>query len=156
MAKNPTDLKAWVALGADLICTFIPFATGGGIAVRAASKVDDVIDAGRAMNKAGNISKLNVTKSIGNDASELAPNVVRISGYTRHGLEQAIARNGVGVEPKAILDAIKNPKRIVTKTDEFGRISTQYKGKMATVVLNPEMKVVSCWAKSSKYWRIKV
>ena len=44
VAKNPTDLKAWAALGADLICTAIPFATGGGLAVRAVSKVDDVVD----------------------------------------------------------------------------------------------------------------
>ena len=64
VAKNPTDLKAWAALGADLICTFIPFATGGGIAVRAASKVDDVIDAGRAMNKAELTVKASEIKKI--------------------------------------------------------------------------------------------
>ena len=56
VAKNPTDLKAWATLGADLICTAIPFATGGGIAVRVASKADNVVDAGRAMNKAGNVA----------------------------------------------------------------------------------------------------
>ena len=37
----------WGALGADVLGAAIPFATGGGIAVRAATKVDDVIDAGR-------------------------------------------------------------------------------------------------------------
>ena len=37
------------ALGADVLGAAIPFATGGGIAVRAATKVDDVIDAGRGI-----------------------------------------------------------------------------------------------------------
>jgi RHS repeat-associated protein len=37
------------ALGADILGAAIPFATGGGIAVRAATKVDDVIDASRGI-----------------------------------------------------------------------------------------------------------
>lgn len=56
VAKNPIDLKAWAALGADLICMAVPFATGGGIAVRALAKTDNIIDAGRMMNKADNIA----------------------------------------------------------------------------------------------------
>jgi hypothetical protein len=32
-----------------------------------------------------------------------------INGYTRHGLNQAISRDGVGVSPSAILDAVKIP-----------------------------------------------
>ena len=77
-----------------------------------------------------------------------------ITGYTKHGLNQAIARNGVGVKPSAILDAVRNPVKTVTKIDDLGRISTQYRGTQSTVVLNEMGEVVSCWAKSSKYWRV--
>lgn len=35
-----------------------------------------------------------------------------ITGYTKHGLNQAIGRNGVGVKPSAILDAVRNPVNI--------------------------------------------
>jgi hypothetical protein len=31
-----------------------------------------------------------------------------ITGYTRHGLNQAISRDGVGVSTRAIMDAFKN------------------------------------------------
>ena len=70
-----------------------------------------------------------------------------ITGYTRHGLNQAIGRNGVGVKPSAILDAVRNPMKIVTKIDDLGRVSTQYRGAQSTVVLNEAGKVISCWAK---------
>jgi hypothetical protein len=36
-----------------------------------------------------------------------------LTGYTKHGLNQAISRDGVGVSPAAILDAFKNPTSIV-------------------------------------------
>jgi hypothetical protein len=35
-----------------------------------------------------------------------------ITGYSKHGLNQAISRDGAGVAPGAILDAIKNPLNI--------------------------------------------
>ncbi|EYE87272.1 hypothetical protein Q428_14180 [Fervidicella metallireducens AeB] len=38
VASSPTSVTAWVALSADIGCAFIPGATGGGTAVRAASK----------------------------------------------------------------------------------------------------------------------
>lgn len=40
-----------------------------------------------------------------------------ITGYTRHGLQQAIERDGHGVSPRAILDAVKNPQ------NSFSRVS---------------------------------
>lgn len=42
----------WAALGADAAATLVPFATGAGVAVRAASKVDDVVKAVKAVDKA--------------------------------------------------------------------------------------------------------
>ena len=52
VAKNPKDLNAWAALGADLICMAVPYATGGGIAVRALSKTDNTIDKLNTIKKA--------------------------------------------------------------------------------------------------------
>ena len=76
-----------------------------------------------------------------------------ITGYTKHGVNQAISRNNVGVKPSAILDTVRNPIKVSTRVDELGRISIQYRGAQATVVLNKTGKVVSCWAKSSMDWR---
>jgi RHS repeat-associated protein len=107
----------------------------GGAALKYASSV---------ANKASVAASVSEPKKVAN----------AITGYTKHGLNQAIGRNGVGVKPSAILDAVRNPVNVVTKTDKLGRISTQYRGAQSTVVLNEIGKVVSCWAKSSKYWRI--
>ena len=43
--KNPSDPWAWVGLAADVVSLVVPFATGGGTIVKAATKADDVIDA---------------------------------------------------------------------------------------------------------------
>ena len=51
-------------------------------------------------------------------------NGTKVTGYTKHGVDQAISRNGcLGVKPSAILDALKNPKKIVPKIDGIGRAS---------------------------------
>ena len=69
----------------------------------------------------------------------------KITGYTKHGLNQAIGRNGGrGVSATAILGAINNPIKI--KPGKNGTIS--YKGKEATVVLNKARKVVTTYGKA--------
>ena len=45
--KEPKNPANWAALAADLVCLVVPVATDGGAAVRAASKIDDVVDAGK-------------------------------------------------------------------------------------------------------------
>ena len=45
----------------------------------------------------------------------------KITGYTKHGLNQAISRQGVGVSPQAILDAVKNPVKVTTGSSTFNR-----------------------------------
>ena len=42
-----------------------------------------------------------------------------ITGYSRHGLNQAISRDDVGVAPGAILDAVKNPLSITGQSGLF-------------------------------------
>lgn len=84
-------------------------------------------------------------------------NGTKVTGYIKHGVDQAISRNGgLGVKPSAILDTLKNPKKIVPKIDRIGMASIQYQGIQSTVALNTEGKIVSCWAKSLKYWRNKI
>lgn len=65
---------------------------------------------------------------------------VDIKGFTKHGVNQAINR---GVSPKAILDAVQNPLKIVPRPDG----SVQYRGGGATVVLNPGGAVITVWPK---------
>ena len=36
----------------------------------------------------------------------------KITGYTKHGINQAISRDGVGVSSKAILNAVKTGKKL--------------------------------------------
>lgn len=67
--------------------------------------------------------------------------VGRIAGYTKHGLEQAIGREGKGVAAKAILGAVKNPIKIIRQSG--GRI--KYIGKQATVIINRMGKIITTW-----------
>jgi hypothetical protein len=68
----------------------------------------------------------------------------KITGYTKHGLNQAISRdNGRGVAIKYILDAVKNPKKVIQQSE--GKV--KYVGKNATVILNKDGKVITTYGK---------
>jgi hypothetical protein len=68
----------------------------------------------------------------------------RIAGYTKHGLDQAIGRNGgKGVSQKGILDAVRNPTKVIEQAGG----TTKYVGKDATVILNGKGKVVTTWGR---------
>ena len=68
--------------------------------------------------------------------------VGKISGYTKHGLNQVIGRNeGRGVKIRAILDSLKNPTKCVSQPNG----SIKYIGKDATVILNTEQKIVTAY-----------
>jgi RHS repeat-associated protein len=75
----------------------------------------------------------------------------KITGYTKHALNQAISRDGVGVSPRAILDAVKKP--LMTIPQKNGAI--KYVGQNATVVLNQFGKVITTWARNSAGTRIQ-
>ena len=72
VAKNPKDLNAWAALGADLICMAVPYATGGGIAVRAAAKADNVLDAAKTVKKTKTVSNVSKGANRAEDISDIA------------------------------------------------------------------------------------
>ncbi|RUD93116.1 hypothetical protein IPC1228_31485 [Pseudomonas aeruginosa] len=68
-----------------------------------------------------------------------------MTGYSKHGLNQAISRDGVGVAPQAITDAVSNPIKISGQSG--GRFV--FTGKNAVVVVNSQGKVITTWATSS-------
>lgn len=84
--------------------------------------------------------------------SRAASHVTRspIKGYTKHGLKQVLSRNGGrGVDPRAIKDAVRNPKTSRCQRDPrpgYGP-TTRYVGKRATVILNQKGKIVTAWGK---------
>jgi hypothetical protein len=68
--------------------------------------------------------------------------VTQITGFTKHGINQIINR---GIKPAVLLDALKNPIKILEKVDEIGRSSFQYIGKEATIVLNKTKEIITGW-----------
>jgi len=68
------------------------------------------------------------------------PEGLQITGFTRHGLNQAINR---GVSPSSTRDAVLCPVLIQPMPNG----TTRYTGSSAVVVLNPSGQVVRCWCK---------
>ena len=66
-----------------------------------------------------------------------------LTGFTRHGLNQAISRGGVGVSNKVIMNTMRNPTKITTQSG--GR--TRFTGPDGGVVLNSQGKVITTWGK---------
>jgi RHS repeat-associated protein len=76
----------------------------------------------------------------------VAQNGTRVAGFTSHGIDRVIGDTAerAGTRPEAILDALKNPKKIVSGVDQQGRPFEIFTGKDARVVVNPQSgKVVS-------------
>jgi len=63
-----------------------------------------------------------------------------ITGFTRHGINQAINR---GVGPAAMLDALNNPIEIVPRLNGTAR----YVRTGAVVVIDPRGRVITTWSK---------
>ena len=53
--NNPQSASAWAGLTADVVCLITPGLTGGGTAVKAITKTDDVVDIVKATEKADNV-----------------------------------------------------------------------------------------------------
>jgi RHS repeat-associated protein len=63
-----------------------------------------------------------------------------LTGHTKHGLNQMISRDGGrGVAPQAILDALKNPSKIVQQADG----ALKYIGEKATIVLSEVGRIIT-------------
>lgn len=89
------------------------------------------------------------TKPSANTSQTMSRNI-KIKGYTKHGINQAINHDGKGVKPSAIIHAVKYGTEKVQKNGTIRYTSSQ-----ASVVLNTMQKIVSTWAKSREFWRVK-
>ena len=90
-----------------------------------------------------------ITSAIRLGSTEATVVLPRIS-FSKHAINQAISRDGVGVSSRAILDALKNPVTIKA----MGSGATKIVGREATLVLNELFRVITLWANSSSAWRI--
>ena len=89
-------------------------------------------------------SLLGVTEVDAAEAVAESPSV--IAGFTNHGLEQVMGRDGgIGVSDAALNDAVMSPVEI---TPQAGG-AMKYVGSNATVVLNSDGKVITAWATNS-------
>ncbi|MEG0926854.1 hypothetical protein [Chryseobacterium sp.] len=87
----------------------------------------------------GNVSGV---ENLVKNADQLADATVKVTGFTKHGLNRVIQR---GVKSSSILDALKNPLKIgKVTTDAAGRQSQQFIGKLSEVVVNHQTgKIIS-------------
>jgi RHS repeat-associated protein len=76
----------------------------------------------------------------------------RITGYTWHGLQRVIDRDGTGVSIKALLDAVRSP--LNEPTWQLSGETWLYVGKHADVVLNQAGRLVTAWPTSAEGWRL--
>jgi len=72
--KHPEDPTAWMSLGADTASLVIPFATGGGVAVKALTKADKTVDTIKAINK---VDKTKDTVKIGWNVGDNITNLTK-------------------------------------------------------------------------------
>ena len=82
--KKPRNPLAWLSLGADVVCAFVPFLTGGGAVVRGIAKADDVLDSANAIYKAADKSS-DIRKATGSYMIKYSDNTVYVGkgGYKR-------------------------------------------------------------------------
>lgn len=98
-----------------------------------------------ATNKADDVAR---AADSATDAARVANPPTEVSGWTRHGREQAMSRDGGrGVTDEAVHDAVANPVR----SPELQPNGTfRYEGEDATVFLNSSGDVVTTWANGRK------
>ncbi|MGH7989683.1 MAG: RHS repeat-associated core domain-containing protein, partial [Limisphaerales bacterium] len=139
-----------------------PNATAGQIAIAGVQEVARaaaIIPAGAAIGKGvGTLLGAGEKEAAGEIASRVtatakiqeitAQNGTKITGFIGHGVDRAIgnaAEKRLGVSPRGILDALKNPLKIgPVKIDNLGRPSQRFVGKTGEVVVNPAKgKIVS-------------
>ena len=71
-----------------------------------------------------------------------------LTGYTKHGINQAISRDGFGVSPATILDAFNNPTSVIGQTGKYGG-AFQMTGKNGVIVVNPQGQIITTWGTNS-------
>lgn len=160
--KYEAVLLGGIELGADVAGTVDPTGTVDGITsglLLAGGRPDDaaltaagaVPVVGDILGKGGKWCK-RIGKFVkglfrGTDGGKAATKIAdgKITGYTQHGLNQAMGRDGgAGVKGSAILDAVKHPKSVVQQAN--GKV--KYIGNDATVITNSDGKIITTWGNS--------
>jgi hypothetical protein len=147
MAKDPTSMEAFGP--AEMVVTGVMaapvvFEMGMAALMNPVAVNSAVVTVGEAVGVTGTAGAAALA---GKDAAAVAG---KITGYTKHGLNQAISRDGGrGVSPTAILSAVKDPVKVAEQAG--GKVA--YTGKDAKVVLNGEGKVVTVIPKNSEALR---
>ena len=128
IAQNPTDPVSWICLGADVACAVIPVATGGGLAVRAAGKVDDAVDAVKTADHVGDAVKSG--SSSGKYQVGAYQDIKGVEGLDAHHVGQkALMKKLVADYDELTAPAINVPKLGHTKRHpERGIVSRSTKG----------------------------
>ena len=78
----------------------------------------------------------------------------QIYGYTKHGMNRVISRDGVGVSTESILKTWSNPSNIEYVPTKLGP-SFRLTGFDSTIVINSEGKIITAWADNLLGVRLK-
>jgi hypothetical protein len=151
MACAGVSAVAYAAAGdkksaAIMVVGIAAAAVGAGAAVKAAQVTAKVAPKAGAAAK---VAKIAAATSVKGASTAKEQKTLKIAGYTRHGLNQAIGRDNHGVSVRAIYDAVHRPLKVTAQ--KGGK--TKYAGRNATVVLNKGQKVITTWANNNKGWR---
>jgi RHS repeat-associated protein len=142
-----------LALGIDLAAVALPFVPAFGAVLTKGGKV--AAEGAGALAGGERVAADAIQGSLLNQqlaAEEIAGARLpsEITGYTSHGLAQAIERDGVGVSVRAIGDAVRSPLSVFGRANgTFGLV-----GRDATVILNSSGEVVSTWANGAAGFRL--
>ena len=84
--NNPQSASAWAGLTADVVCLITPGLTGGGTAVKAITKTDDVVDIVKATEKADTVIdgvKIQKATDFTSDAKKIINSLDHTEGVTK-------------------------------------------------------------------------
>jgi RHS repeat-associated protein len=149
-----------IAIGAVIILAAALLA-GGAVAIVIYLGAEEAVAAGTVAaataEASGSIDKVENAVIDGEAATlEFAQTEAptEIAGTTPHGYEQIMSRDGVGVSDAALKETVNNPLSVQKVVDSQGRISFEYVGKNAFVVLNKYGQIVTAYAKNRSAFRI--
>ena len=110
MNVDPLGLFDWPSLPQDFVNAAAGFGDALSFGATAWARnrlgIDGGVDTCTRMYGAGEAAGIFVGFIDGQSEAKIAG---VITGYTRHGIEQAMYREGVGVSTSAILDTVRNP-----------------------------------------------
>jgi RHS repeat-associated protein len=139
-----------VALAAG---TAVVIGTGAGVVMAATGTAAGAGITTLGLTGAGTSTAATTTAAATTVAASQSSSVIgnAITGFTKHGINQAISREGSGVATRAILNTLKNPTKVIQQADGTVKVI----GKDAGVVLNQAGKVITTWARNSASPRIQ-